>query len=397
MITGIGYFSDQVEEIRSQWGLRMYGFFLSLIHSLTYLFWSKDGSGIHKLFEGDVQVCWSVFQNCEISRPFFSAHIGSLLVAYLFFSLFTALLFLNERRTKLAYWSLAFLTAVKFFIFIQDYRMMGNYHYMPFVATLFYLLIPHKVQFGKLILVGFYLSAGSIKFNSDWLTGFALTRAPIITGKLLEWACAYVIVLETCIVPLLLSRSKWIFWFAFSQLFLFHLFSFHIVGFFYPCVMFLLLSLFVLERLWPERSLSVASRRWGYGALFLFAIAQVYPAIAYPESAVTAEGRILSLNMLDGRAVCENKMILRYQNQTYEKKILMPNYQLRVRCDPGIYYYHLKALCRDLLQEEDFIDLDFYMVGKRMTDSDWKIEMKNLNFCQNTPKLSWLGKVETSE
>ena len=391
------FFRSQWLEIDANYALRYYGFFLTCVHFATYLFWKGDTFDLKKIFDSE-PVCWAIYQNCAWARPFLFEYVD-VLISFYFFSALAVSLFFLFKKTKLGYWGLFALTGFKFLIFIHDYRLMGNYHYMPFIATLFYLLVPNKMQFGKLIIVGFYLGAGIIKFNTDWLSGMALVRNPIISGKLLEWSCAYVILLEICFSFLLLSRNKIVFWTVFAQFVIFHLFSFHIVGYFYPTIMFCLLTLFVLDKIYLQTSLLVnsppiKSKKIGIFALVFFAVAQVYPAVFHPDSAVTGEGRILSLNMLDGRAICENKLILRYKFGSIEESINLNRYGIRVQCDPVIYYYELKSICQKLKSEESFTDLDFSLYGKRVTDSSWLSEFQVTNFCKQPPKLSWLGKIK---
>ena len=62
-------------------------------------------------------------------------------------------------------------------------------------------------------------------------------------------ACAYVIVLELVVSWGLLARRAWIFWAAFAQFLLFHALSWQVVGFFYPLLMFAILTIFPVSRL----------------------------------------------------------------------------------------------------------------------------------------------------
>ena len=50
----------------------------------------------------------------------------------------------------------------------------------------------------------------------------------------------------------LLARNRWLFWGVFAQILLFHLVSFSVVGFYYPILMVLLLSVFPLSRFRPD-------------------------------------------------------------------------------------------------------------------------------------------------
>ena len=301
----VRYFSNQIEEIRSEKSLCLYGFFLSLIHCATYFYWGPLGtSGTKKLNEG-FEICWSFYQNCNVTRSFFAANFDWIAGVYLVASLFVSISFLRPRFITKAYWGLFAITLLKFIILIQDYRFMGNYHYMQMVAILFFLFVPHKIRYCKFILVGFYLASGRLRFNQDWLSGESIMmNHPFISGKALEWAQAYVAVLETIFPFLLLSTNPLFFWTAFAQFVIFHCLSFYLVGYFFPLVMLFLISIFALDRQMPQKYFSKLSKIWGLSLIFTFALAQIYPALRYPDSAITGAGRLLSINMFDALAVC---------------------------------------------------------------------------------------------
>lgn len=385
------FFQEQIKEIQAEKSLRWYGFFLTLSHVFTYLLWNKSGDHHLSILNDSVVVCWTFFQDCAIPRAWVSQHLSAVLNIYLFFSLFVSLAFLNQKMIQSAYWGLSFLSAFKFSIFILDYRMMGNYHYMNFISLLFFLLIPHKIKTAQYLIVAFYLGAGILRFNSDWFSGVALGRQTLLEGKVLEWAMAYVIFLELCISFLLFSKRSAIFWFAFLQFAAFHLFSSTIVGFYFPVIMFCGLSIFILDRSWPAAYNSSMSRWWGYVALIAFIFAQLYPAIKYPDSAVTGEGRLIALNMFDGRIQCDKRMIIKYKDQTIEKTIPDPNVGSRIFCDPLYYFYYVKSVCDELRQTENFIDIDFSIYSKRRTESAYRLTLKAQNFCSRPPKVSFLG------
>jgi hypothetical protein len=102
----------------------------------------------------------------------------------------------------------------------------------------------------------FYFWAGTLKVNWEWISGAALYR-PLwfFTGRGVIVACAYVVLMELFVSWGLLARRSWIFWSAVAQLALFHVMSWAVVDFFYPILMFLLLSIVVLDRLYPVKGL----------------------------------------------------------------------------------------------------------------------------------------------
>src|SRR5438552_19020302 len=89
-------------------------------------------------------------------------------------------------------------------------------------------------------------------------------------------ACVYVIVLELGVAWGLLAKRAWIFWTSFAQFLVFHALSWQVVGFFYPLLMFAILTVFLLSRLVeprdPSEGLLVALWR-GYALRSVYALA----------------------------------------------------------------------------------------------------------------------------
>src|SRR5262249_20474327 len=169
----------------------------------------------------------------------------------------------------------------------------GNYHYMPFIITALYLVWPRPDRTIGFMLVAFYVSAGALKLDKEWLSGAALIAPTWLSGKLLELACAYVVILELVLVFGLLSRDRRIRWLIFAQLAAFHAYSWHVVGFFYPCVMGLLLAWYPLR--WREapdedplfERLTTGRAGWpAYAILACYALAQVAPKLFPGDSAI---------------------------------------------------------------------------------------------------------------
>src|SRR5262245_34888964 len=106
---------------------------------------------------------------------------------------------------------------------------MGNYHYMPFVIAAVYLVWPSPERVLAYVLVAFYVSAGVLKVNPEWLSGAAMIDKTWLTGHMLEYGCAYVVVLELVLVFGLLSRRPWLRHVTLAQLVLFHAYSWHVV------------------------------------------------------------------------------------------------------------------------------------------------------------------------
>src|SRR5262249_35968838 len=149
--------------------------------------------------------------------------------------------------------------------------------------------------------------------NHEWLSGAALYK-PIwfFTGAWLPVACTYVVVLEIVLVWGLFSKKNWIFWLTMVQLGLFHIFSWPVVGFFYPTLMFALLAIYLFDHFLVQDEAQKRTLTWlSYAFLALFSAAQVMPHLMPGDSALTGEGRIFGVHMFDALVQCEAYALLK--------------------------------------------------------------------------------------
>ena len=296
--------------------MRVYGACLAAIHLLTFLYWTSSGAA-SRLLADRSPVCWPFFENCAVGHGLAKSTVTIVMWLYAIGAAAATLAFFRRRSIGLALALLTIVNLGKGAIFVLDYRFMGNYHYMPFIITFLYLTWPNPRRVIPYVLVAFYVSAGSLKLDREWLSGAALIAPTWLSGKLLEMACAYVALLELVVVLGLLSSRRWLRWGVFGQLVAFHAYSWHVVGFFYPCVMGLLLAYFPMSwREDPDQALGLelASGRAGwpvYTVLAIYTAAQAAPSLFPGDSAITGEGRIFALNMMDARVECDHFELVR--------------------------------------------------------------------------------------
>ena len=250
------FFRRNVEEIAADPVLRVYGSLLALVHVLTFVQWQRGGTLRRILAAGGVPICWPFFEDCHLARVLGPAGVDALLWGYLTVAVAALLLFTRRWTAPAGYFVLLALELVKVLIIAQDYRLRLNQHYMAFFVALVFLLFPAKRRALQYLIVLFYFWAGTLKLNPEWLSGASLYRRQFLwlPDALVPVACAYVVVLETILVFGLLARRPWIFWATLAQLALFHAMSWPIVGFFYPILMFALLAIFPLSRLFSAES-----------------------------------------------------------------------------------------------------------------------------------------------
>ena len=380
---------NSIAEIAESRCLNAYGFSLCLVHVFTYLFWFYRRSVLSFGSKGTEDVaCWSFFPNCDLAWVH-GPWMDALTFFYLIGAIVFATLFLT-RKIAAGWWGLFFLQLLKFFFLILSYRMMGAYHYMPFLITFCFLFVPNKVRVIQALLVFIYLGAALLKFNHEWLSGAALLGDPGVYGVLLSVLCAYVVVLESLIVFGLLSVANFWRWFALVQLAIFHLYSYRIVGFFYPCVMLCLLSVFPMS--WREGF----RFRWKpiYAShvliVALFWVGQLIPILQNGDPALVGRGRFFSLVMFDANTQCFGQLYLRFQNSGYQIKVDASNLGPRIHCDPLVFWNKARRECANNRDLPGFQDLDLVVTSKRSTDRDFTPLIAATDFCRKNPSYNVL-------
>jgi hypothetical protein len=209
-------------------------------------------------------------------------------------------------------------------------------------------------------------------------------------------ACAYVIVMELVISWGLLSGRRWIFWGTFAQLLLFHVMSWPVVGFFYPVIMFLLLTIVLLDRLDPSdrsapellRPLWAGTARAGsYLVLIAFSLFQLFPYTFPGDRAITGEGRIYGLHMFDARVACAVTATVEERSGAVRTISLKPGLPPRMDCDPLVAYHRARNLCegRGLLPL-DVADLRLRIASRRTTEPELRPVVDVPNFCTKMPR-----------
>ena len=392
----------QIHEIQHALALRVLGSGLALTHLCTYIFWFITSTfGMAKTATSE-PICWPFIPHCADLNLFSPTGYQLYGLLYAGLALLAAATFLVPKAVPVAYGTLALLTVMKLYVFWLDYHLMGNYHYMPFLLTFVLMFVSEKTFTVRWLLFAFYFSAGLLKLNSEWLSGAALPDQWIRPGTPPFWlrehgflplCCAYAFLLETVVGFALLSKKHWLNGAAFAQFIAFHIFSFWIVGWFYPAVMFSVLAFY--PAYWF--SAQPQARRWEWKTsstvfLALFALAQAVPWMIPGDSSVTGQGRMFALNMFDSLTMCYSKSLARFDGYNVDVS-LSPNEVgtgVRIRCDPYVYFRRAKDLCAALREEPGFSGLSLSLVSKRTSDMEFKEIVSVSDMCQEQISYSSL-------
>ena len=226
----------------------MFGAFLTASHFYAIALWNKNQFLISKLSPTNSEpICFPFFPNCN---DFFNISDFSLqffLYAYLLLTILGIFCFFQKKLLTLAYYIFFVLFIIKSSIHLSSYSFMGNYNYMASLVYFCYLFLPRKKLVIKYLIIAFYITAGALKLNSEWLTGATIPYPPPMLGNFLVPSLFYVVLLELVFVFGLLCKSRSIRLFSLAQFFIFHIFSLQVVGFFNPMIMLSILSIFVID------------------------------------------------------------------------------------------------------------------------------------------------------
>lgn len=381
-----------IEEIANDGVLRAYGAVLVLTHVLTAAFWWREGIAAI-INSGAEPICWALVPNCGPLRILSMEQVESLLIGYAVVALLIAPLFASRRLTVGGYVGLIALTVFKVIVLAMDFRLRRNQHYMAFWVTGAFLFLPAKREALRLLLVLFYFWAGTIKLNWEWISGAGLYRPLwILHGQAAVMAaCTYVIVMELVVSWGVLSARQWIFWGALAQLSLFHVMSWPVVGFFYPVLMFMLLTILVLDRLAPAassrpemlRPFFTGRARWGtYAIALVFSLFQLYPYTFPGDRAITGEGRVFALHMFDARVSCRAVATVRDETGNVQEINLRPGLPPRMNCDPLVAFHRARNLCENRSPLASGVaDLDLRIEARRTSETTLREVVNLTDFC----------------
>ena len=387
-----------IGEIERDPALRLYGAFIAATHVLSFLHWKLVHPAAVFLSSEVTPVCWPFFDECHRWRVLDRAGADAVVWSYGAAALVVTAAFARRPWLRGAYWGLVALTLFKALIVFADYRLRLNQHYMALWVTAVWAFVPHKRLALQALLVTFYVWAGILKLNVEWLSGEALLgQAPLfVPESLLVPACWYVVVLELLLVFGLFSRRPWIFWGTLAQLVAFHVASWPVVNFFYPTLMFALLAIFPLGRLVAEpaaparkskrgrrRADPMPARRTAFRVAGAFSALQLVPYAFPGDSALTGQGRMFALHMFDAKVVCRAVATLHSTDGGARPMALTARLPARIVCDPLVYFHFARGICRERAGRAGFENLDLLLVSKRGRDETPTKVIDVKSFCSS--------------
>ncbi|MFN2375772.1 MAG: hypothetical protein ABR538_04495 [Candidatus Binatia bacterium] len=385
----------QIDEIAADPILRFYGVALAVQNVVTVAYWTLRRDLAVRIGEGSFPMCWPFWEDCHLWRVLTREQVSAILGIYLILSMAAGVAFLFRRRVAWGYGLLLAVYLLRMALVAQDFTLRLNQHYMAIWVGAAFLLWPRKRALIPALLVSFYFWAGALKLDTEWLTGAALYNSDKLwmPAALVPASCVYVVVLEMLLVFGLYSRRAWLWGATLAQLVVFHVWSWPIVGFYYPLLMFALLSIFPMIRLTAPagQQLSAAdlcrpgTRLPALTLLGGFALCQLLP-FAFPgDSAITGQGRLFALNMFDALVVCEGTTT-EHRTDGTARTTRVPNktYAKRIACDPIFHFNYARHQCRRLAARGKGGDIDLKLRSRRTSEPELRDVIDIRGFC-STP------------
>ncbi|HXT69959.1 MAG TPA: hypothetical protein VN700_09405 [Vicinamibacterales bacterium] len=386
---------DPFAEIASDPRLQRYAWAILGGHVIVALYFLNTNT-LSLLLARNEPICWPHFADCWQIRFDSIEPIRFLLAGYGVLIVFAGVQ-LGRAKWRSWWWLLLCANLYLFGLVSLDYRYRANEFYMLFWLNLVFLFSPAKRWSVPLVLVSFYVWAGTLKLNREWMSGAVLYHPLwLIPSGLTAAACVYVVVLEMVMSWGLLARRRSIRLGALAQFALFHVQSLSQIHWFYPALMGTMLYWFLLPELDGNPS-DVSIKRLftgraplaGYAVMGTFAAFQLAPHLYRGDPALTGQGRALALHMFQARQICEITGIVHWRDRPpTEIDLRMPTLPPRTICDPIVYFNRIQNICRSRRDDPAFIDVDFIMKVRRTTDPSFRTVVDEAMFCGKNYRYS---------
>jgi hypothetical protein len=362
-----------MEEMIQNRKLQIYGALLSLAHLLCALYWLA--TQVPLWMSSTEPICWPLLRACE-NLPRFSLHFWTVaLFVFGGLSILNALLFFF-RRIRSAYVLHIFLNLARVGFVFLDYRLRLNQHIILSYIEIVFLFLPFKTINLRVLIALTYFAASWLKFSPEWLTGAVFPHSiSWIAPQKLEWLMAYVVLLESVIVFGLFSNKRWLFITSFLQLTLFHLASVFVVGFFYPALMMLALSIYLLDQN------PIRINRLTASAAVTFLMLQAIPHLQSGDPALTGAGRAYAVHMFDANVSCETVATYQFDDHSLQSSLAIDFAPFRIHCDPAAYLSKARQLCTKFKGDTHFKGISLSMLARRQTDPYYTHVVQEENVC----------------
>ncbi len=326
---------------------------LLLTYYTTFSDFAKSSLITVESYLNNSYLCWPYFQNC--GEYYFLSNLPHgysqpILYSFFFGVMSLVALLMWKKDWVLAHILLSILFIWKFIvIFILSGAASGNYDYFDIIFSFVLLALPYKLFFLRLSFVLLYFLAATIKIHDGWILGTYFTTLqtglPIFPNSLTPLFSNVVIFMQIVGVWFLLSSNKLLQRGALIYFLCFHFYSGILVYYRYLTtaipILFLLFGPAYSALKIPINKKAIAG--WTFAALLFFL--QAIPFLIEGDQKVTLEGNKYGLYMFEANHQCVSKQIVYLEDGT-EENIDIESHLARERCDPYLYWFRTKQLCK---------------------------------------------------
>ncbi|MCB0407444.1 MAG: hypothetical protein KDD34_04510 [Bdellovibrionales bacterium] len=389
-------------EIKKSSTVRIFGILLSLGHVLTFVHWFLQDKLPIKYASSSTPMCWPIMETCDVFRsvPLSLLKVG--FGGYLLFAIIAAVLLISSRLVGIGWFFFLLATLLKATLYLQDYRLSANIHYLHFLLSIVWLFIPCKTLSFKLLIVSYFLTSATQKLSPEWLTGRWFLQYMEMPVKLAEWFAALSTIIEFIAPIALFFKDGRYFITSFLTLISYLFMLIYIDNFFAPTLLLLFIFVFplaILEERRIEREFIYQSfirpepsTLWAYFLGSLFVIGQVLPLV--PNLPVPLHNAGIVLALTPGAKVneCRQNTFLIYNHETKEVGDEFKSHLAEdARCNPYLRFLEVRSLCDEKKTDNNFVTVASFFYSRGLKDTSFKEIFGANDICTQSLKYRDLG------
>lgn len=381
-------------EIKKSSTVRIYGIILGLAHILTFIFWLQNENLPLKFASSASQMCWPTFESCQYLHSISDSWLTFFFYSYIVFAVLASITLFSSRAVGMGWFLLLVATLLKAVLYLQDFRLSANIHYLHFLLSIVWLIFPSKILSFKWIMAGYFFFSAMHKLSPEWLTGRWFLDHVEMPIKLAEWMAALSAMIEFIAPMVLFLKDGRYFLSAYLTLWIYFAGLAYADGFLRPALLLmfsLVFLLHILEERRAEREFIYQSfirpepsKLWTLVIVVIFWAAQVLPWVPQLPPPLERSRVVLSLRSPPKMNECRQttyligRDFLTEISQTPEKGTLK-NHTV---CDPYLNMLEARSFCEQKKSQPALETVASYFFIRGLKDTQFQAVFENDDICQ---------------
>jgi hypothetical protein len=390
-------------EIKKSSTVRIFGIILSIAHVFTFLFWWQNEKLPLKLAQSPSQICWPVLESCHYLHSLSDPLLAFFFYTYIVLAVLAGIVLISSRWVGLGWFLLLLATLLKGTLYLQDFRLAANVHYLHFLFLIIWLILPSKILSFKLILAGYFVTSGIHKLSPEWLTGRWFLEHMEIPVKLAEWLAALATMIEFIAPVVLFLKDGRYFLSAFLTLFLYFSTLLYIDGFLRPALLLMFSFVFILhifevrraerEFIYQSFIRPEPSLLWTLLIIVLFYGGQVLQWVPQLPKPLETTRQVLALSPLPKMNECRQSTFLIEKNRVEELMAEGEHTGNRTftACDPYLNFLEARSFCEQKRKLPQLETVASYFFMRGLKDTSFKNVFSIDDICKPDLKYSDMG------